>query len=111
MKFNVVRRATYTISDDEIKQFKRAMLEYYEEEYLDEDEECSYTIADISDKIVKEVLADTLQYIFEDGDDYYHGIEFNDYFGSVTLDFYEDGVRECVREAVDNWTEKMEETK
>ena len=100
MKFNVVRRASYTIDDEQIIKFKQEMLEYYEEEYLDEDEELSYTIEDISDEIVEKVLGDTLQCVFEDGDDYCYGIGFDDYFGSVSLDFYEEGVRECVHEAV-----------
>ena len=111
MKFNVVRRASYTIDDEQIIKFKQEMLEYYEEEYLDEDEELSYTIDDISDEIVEKVLGDTLQRIFEDGDDYDHGINFDNYFDSVSLDFYEEGVRECVHEAVQNWIERMEETK
>lgn len=111
MKFNLVRRVTYTIDNEQIIKFKQKMLEYYEEEYLDEDEELSYTIVDIPDRIIKKVLADTLQCIFEDGDYYCYGIKFDDYFDSVTLDFYEEGVRECVHEAVDSWIETMEGTK
>ena len=110
MKFNVVRRATYTISDDEIRDFKKEMLEYYEEENLEEGEECPYTIDDIPDKIVEEVLAETLQCVFEDGDYYCSGINFDDYFECVRLDFYEEGVRDCVYEAVGNWITEMEET-
>lgn len=111
MKFHVVRKASYTIDNEQIIKFKQEMLEYYEEEYLDEDEELSYTLEDISDEIVEKVLADTLQCIFEDGDYYCYGIKFDDYFDSVSLDFYEEGVRECIREAVDSWIETMEETK
>jgi hypothetical protein len=108
MKFNVVKRATYTISDDEIRDFKKAMLEYYEEENLEEGEECPYTIDDIPDKIVEEVLADVVQCAFEEDDYYCSGVDFEPYFNSIHLDFYEEGVRDCVYEAVANWITEME---
>lgn len=109
MKFNVVKRATYTLDDKEIIKFKQEMLEYYEEENLEEGEECPYTVADIPDKIVEEVLAVAIQCVFEDDDYYCSGIDFEPYFNSISLDFYEEGVRDCVYEAVANWITEMEE--
>ena len=114
MKFNVVCRRTYTISNDEIEAFKTAMLEYLEEEMVEsgelgENEKLPYTIDDIPDKIVEEILAETIQNAF-DGDDYYcSGVNFDEYFGSVSLNVYEEGVRDCVYEAVGNWKTEMEE--
>lgn len=113
MKFNVVCKRTYTVSNDEIKSFKEAMLEYLEEEMIESDElgegeQLPYTIDDIPDKIVEKVLAEVIQDAF-DGDDYYcSGVNFDEYFGSITLNVYEEGVRDCVYEAVANWRTEME---
>ena len=112
MKFNVVKTKTYTISDDEIKSFKDAMLEYLEEEMMEsgelgEDEKIPYTVDDIPDKIVKDVLAKAVQDSFDD--DYYGcGIQFDSYFDTISLNVYEEDVRDCVYEAVANWRTEME---
>lgn len=108
MKFNVVKRATYTLDNKEVVKFKEAMLEYYEEENLEEEEDCPYTIADIPDKIVEDVLADAIQDSFENDDCYYDGIDFEPYFNTIYLNCYEEGVRDCIYEAVGNWITEME---
>ena len=113
MKFNVKRTHTYALYDDSIKEFKERMLRYLENEMeedgeLNEGEKFPYTIADISDDIVYEALADTVQIVFADGDFGYSGIQFDDYFDTISLDFDEDDVRECVYEAVANFRDEME---
>ena len=115
MKFDVVRKESYTLSNDEIIDFKKAMLEYLKEEMcecgeLEENQDFPYTISDIPDHIIEEVLAKEVQGIYEDSDDYYcSGIYFNNYLKSIFLDCDEEGVRDCIYEAVANWRTEMEE--
>ena len=114
MRFDVKRRASYTLDKESIKAFKESMLEYLEEEMceageLKEDEEFVYTIEDISDDIVKVALTDAIQCAFEDSAYYQGGIHFDDYFESVWLDCSEEDVRDCIYEAVAAWREEMEE--
>lgn len=113
MRFDVKRRASYTLTDESIKAFKTAMLEYLEDEMRDveelkEDEIFSYTIDDISDDIIREPLADVIQSAFEDYECYSGGVYFDDYFNSVSLECSEDDVKDAVYEAVALWRYKME---
>lgn len=113
MRFDVKRRASYTLTNESIKAFKTAMLEYLEEEMYDsgelrEDEGFPYTINDISDDIVREALTDVIQDAFEYNDCYQGGVYFDDYFGSVSLECGEDDVSDAVYEAVALLRTKME---
>ena len=113
MKFNVQRTATYTLGEESLGAFKRKMLEYFEEEMyedgtLKENEKFSYTIEDIPNDIVSEALADAIQEAFDDPNYSHSGFEFDDYFGTVFINSFEDDVSDCVYEAVANWREEME---
>lgn len=109
MKFNVIKKATYTLDEMSITKFKTKMLECCENEMredgtLSENEEFPYTINDISDEIVRNALADTIQNVFEENEDY-TGITFD--FDQIYLDFTEEDVRDCVYEAVANWMDAL----
>ena len=94
MEVKVVKTRIYSVAEVSINKFKEKMLDY--------DEENTCTIEDIPDEIVRETIADAVQDAFEN--DYcYSGFEFNDYFGTVYLDFAEDDVSDCVYEAIDKW--------
>lgn len=112
MEFNVVKRNTYKLTEPSLESFKERMLEYLEDEMyesgeLREDESFPYTINDIPNNIVEEILSDTIQCAFEE--DYgYSGIEFDDYFNTISLECGEDDVSDAVYEAVALWRDKME---
>lgn len=113
MKFNVQRTAIYTFGPDSLYAFKATMLDYLEEEMrndgtLKENEKFPYTIDNISDDIVSESLADAIQEAFNNVGYGYSGFEFDDYFGTVFINGFEDDVTDCVYEAVANWRTKME---
>lgn len=113
MRFDVKRRASYTLTGESIKAFKTAMLKYLEDEMLDaeelkEDETFPYTIDDISDDIIREPLGSLIQDAFEDCEYYIGGVHFDDYFDSVWLDCGDDDVSDAVDEAVALWRDKME---
>lgn len=113
MKFNVVHKETYKLTEPSLESFKVRMLEYLEEEMYDsgelmEDEYFPYTINDISDDIVREALTDVIQDAFECIDCYKGGVYFDDYFSSVSLECGEDDVSDAVYEAVALWRDKME---
>ncbi|MBQ7818561.1 MAG: hypothetical protein IJ341_02570 [Bacteroidales bacterium] len=113
MKFNVVRKSTYTLEDSSVEKFKKKMLAYREDEMREdgtllESEKFPYTIEDISDDIVHEALAETIQEVFDSPNcERYTGILFDDYFETIALDFTEVDVRDCVREAVANWMDSL----
>lgn len=113
MKFNVERKATYNLDDLSVKKFKTRMLEYRENEMhedgtLLENEKFPYTIDDISDDIVHEALAETIQDAFGNSEcSGYTGVSFDDYFSTIFLDFTEEDVRDCVCEAVANWIDSL----
>lgn len=113
MKFNVVKRHTYKLTSPSLESFKERMLEYLEEEMYDsgelkENESCPYTIDDIPLDVVQEALLDTVQCAFDE-DGYYHGgVEFDDYFNTISLDCGEDDVSDAVYEAIALWRDKME---
>lgn len=114
MRFDVVKRASYTLDNASVRDFKEAMLEYLEKEMLESEElkegqNLPYTIDNISDTIVYEALAETVQYAFEDEDFYHSGIQFDGYFDSMSLDFDTDEIRDCVYGAVVNWRTEMDE--
>jgi hypothetical protein len=104
MKFDVIRRASYTLDKDSVKAFKQRMVERIEEEM--EDDKFACTLEDISDDIIREPLANLIQEAFED---YGNGVHFDDYFGSVWLDCGEDDVSDCIDEAIDAWISEKEE--
>lgn len=112
MKFNVVKRSTFTLYEESIKAFKEKMIQYLKNEMeedgkLEDDEKFPYTIEDISDDIVEESISDIIQDVFEnDYDD--SGIIFDDYFRTISFDFNEEDVRDCIYEAVANWRTEME---
>jgi hypothetical protein len=113
MKFNVVHKETYKLTEPSLESFKERILEHLEEEMYDsgelrEDEDFPYTINDISDDIVRESLAVVIQDAFECNYCYQGGVYFDDYFGSVSLDCGEDDVSDAVYEAVALWRDKME---
>lgn len=114
MEFNVVRKCTYKLTEPSLESFKERMLEYLEDEMWDSgelkaNENFPYTIDNIPDGIVMEVLADAIQDAFE-CNGYYRGggVQFDDYFGTVSLDCGEDDVSDAVYEAVANWRAEME---
>lgn len=113
MFFSVTRKAKYELDDIQIEQFKTKMLEYLENEMWDSGElegNCKfpYTVADIPNNIVKEVLYDVIQSAFEEPDYYNGGVHFDDYFGTVSLECGEDDVSDAIHEAVANWRAEME---
>lgn len=106
MEFNVVKRNTYRLTQPSLESFKEKMIER-----LEEDMECEifpYTINDISDSIVREALMDVVQDAFECSNYSYSGVEFDDYFGTISLECGEDDVSDAVYEAVALWRDKME---
>lgn len=110
MKFKVIKTKTYTLEDKAIQAFKEKMLECYINE--EEVDSTSYTINDIPDNIIKEALADTVQNAFGDlgeFDAFYSGIQFEDFNDTITFNFEEDDVSDCVYEAVATWRDLMEE--
>lgn len=106
MEFDVVKRSTYRLTQPSLELFKERMIERLEEEM--ECEDFPYTINDISDSIVREALADVVQDAFECDSYSYSGVEFDDYFGTISLDCGEDDVSDAVYEAVALWRNKME---
>lgn len=110
MKFKVVKTKTYTLEDRELRAFKEKMLEYYMNE--EEVDSIPYTIDDIADDFVRDALADTVQNAFSDlgeFDVFYSGIQFDDFNNTITFNFDEDDISDCVYEAVAVWRDLMEE--
>lgn len=97
IKVDVVRTATYKISENEIKKFKETVAEHLCESSCDEN--CCYTADDIPDTIVEDVIKKGVRAAYEEG--YDSGFSFDDYFETVSLIMGEDGTNDCVLEAVD----------
>ena len=109
MKFNVKRTEAYTLDKASIKAFKERMIECFEEKYLEDGQECHYTIDDISDDIIKEPLAELIQEAFQYYGQFNSGVIFDDYFNSVGLECSEEDVRDVIYEATEIWITEMEE--
>ena len=113
MKFNVVKRQTYKLNVSSLKAFKKTVLEYLEDEMYDsgelkENETFPYTVDDIPEDIIQEVLLDVIQYAFDEDGCYHGGVEFDDYFNIISLECGEDDISDAVYEAVALWRDKME---
>ena len=106
MEFNVVKKSTYRLTQPSLESFKERMIERLEEEM--ECEDFPYTIDDISDDLVREALTDVVQDAFECCDYCHSGVEFDDYFGTISLDCGEDDVSDAIYEAMALWRDQME---
>lgn len=87
----------YSIDDQEINKFKSKVVEFIEEETGESD----IVAEDIPNKIVYKFLRETLgTYIDEikKGGVYNNGILLDDYFNTISFDYYGENVRELIKQ-------------
>jgi hypothetical protein len=101
---------TYKLDDSEVEQFRRRTLKYIKEEL---DYETTLTLDDIPTSKVKEYLANELATTIENNkqghicDDC--GIRYDEYFGTISLDYCDEYVADMVRELAEQIYENREE--
>ena len=107
MKIDVLVKYEYNIAEEEIERMKSKILENIQNDFEDEDDINKITINDISIDIIKEYLSSELpEYIKESKNGYdsgYSGVVCDDYFNTITLNYYE----EDVNELISNLSEKI----
>ena len=100
----------YKLDDSEVEQFKKRTLEYIQEEL---DYETTITLDDIPTSKVEEFLDDEITKAIEETKQGYGGygwgIVFDDYFGTISLDYCEEGVSEMVQEFAEQIYKNKEE--
>ena len=101
---------TYKLNDSEIEKFKKRVLEYIQEKL---DYEITMTLDDIPTNKVEEFLDDEITKAIEETKQgfggYGCGIILDDYFGTISLDYCEEGVSEMVQEFAEQICENREE--
>ena len=101
---------TYRLNDSEVEEFRKKVLEYIKEEL---DYESTITLDDIPISEVEEFLDNELTTAIEETKQGYGGygwgIVFDDYFGTISLDYCEEGVSEMVQEFAEQIYKNKEE--
>jgi transposase-like protein len=98
MKIEATIKLEYSIDDREVAEFKSKVLEYIQEEI---DEECNIALDDISNEDVEEFLSSAISEIIEESYKGYSGntgIVTDDYFNTISFDYYGEDIRDLVRE-------------
>ena len=99
----------YKLNDSEVEKFKKRVLEYIQEEL---DYETTMTLDDIPTSKVEEFLNDEITKAIEESKQgfggYGWGIVFDDYFGTISLDYCEEGVLEMVQGCAEQIYENRE---
>lgn len=107
MKIDVLVKYEYNIAEEEIERMRNKVLENIQNDFEDEDDINKITINDISIDIIKEYLSSELpEYIKESKNGYdsgYSGVVCDDYFNTVTFNYYE----EDINELISNLSEKI----
>lgn len=101
---------TYRLDDSEVEQFKRRTLKYIKEEL---DYESTLTLDDIPTSEVEEFLDNELTTAIEESKQGYscgdYGVMYDDYFGTISLDYYDEYVADMIRELAEQIYENREE--
>lgn len=108
MKIKATVTFEYRLNDSEIAEFKSRVLEYIQEN----EDDWSITLDDISNESIEEFLSESLPDIIEElyrGYDHNSGIIMDDYFGTISLDYYGEDVRGLVEEMADQIIADREE--
>lgn len=101
MEIKVSKKMAYRVEEDTIKKFKEKMLEYLK----NEEDNSSYTIDDIPDSVITEVLAEAIDEL-EDIDCYYSCLIIDNYFNTISIDFTEDDIIDYICDAIYKWKER-----
>jgi len=104
LKINIKLSLIYDLPHEQVNVFKQKVFEYIQEKY----EESNMAYTDISDEFianflqteVAEIVALDLQGEYQCG-----GINCDDYFKTISLDYYGEDVRELVRECAERIVE------
>lgn len=101
---------TYKLDDSEVEEFKRRALEYIKEEL---DYESKMTLDDIPTSKIEEYLDDELTKAIEEVKQGYScgdcGIMYDDYFGTIQLDYCDEYIADMVQEFAKQIFENREE--
>lgn len=107
MKIKTTVTFEYRLEDKEIERFKAKVLEHIQEE-----SELDITLDDIPDKLIEDYLKDALPDIIQE----YHlgycnveGVEIDDYFNTISFDYYGEDARNLVDEIANQIITDMEE--
>ena len=99
----------YRLDDSEVEQFKRRTLKYIKEEL---DYESTMTLDDIPTSEVEEFLDNELTTAIEESKQGYScgdcGIMYDDYFGTIQLDYCDEYVADMIRELAEQIYESEE---
>ena len=99
----------YRLDDDQVEQFRDKVLECIQDELEELGEKTTVTLDDVPTESVKEYLNRELPNIIDEikqGYCYGGGVEFDDYFGTISLDYYGDDVRCMIRECAEEIREE-----
>lgn len=100
---------TYKLDDSEVEQFKRRTLKYIKEEL---DYETTITLDGIPTSKVEEYLDNELTKAIEEVKQGYScgdcGIMYDDYFGTIQLDYCDEYIEDMVRELAEQIYESEE---
>ena len=97
MKIQTTVIFEYKLADDEVEQFRQRVLERLEEENI-------ITLNDIPIAEIEEYLSNKLpDAIEETKQGYDRGIVFDDYFGTISLDYCAEGVSDMVHECAQKY--------
>jgi len=97
----------HRLEDKEIEEFKAKVLERIQEE-----SELNITLDDIPDKLIEDYLKDSLPDVIQEtylGYCNTEGIVIDDYFNTISFDYYGEDARELVGEIADQIIVDMEE--
>ena len=98
MKIEATIKLEYSINDSEVVGFKSKVIQYIQEEI---DEEYNITLDDISNEDVEEFLCNAISEIIEESYKGYSGntgIVTDDYFNTISFDYYGEDIRDLVQE-------------
>lgn len=99
----------YKLNDSEVEQFKRRTLKYIKEEL---DYESTLTLDDIPTSVVEEFLSNELTTAIEESKQGYScgdcGVMYDDYFGTIQLDYCDKYVADMIRELAEQIYESEE---
>lgn len=100
----------YRLDDSEVEQFRKKVFEYIEGNI---DTETPITLDDISTSEVEEFLDNELTTAIEEAKQGYScgdcGVMYDDYFGTIQLDYCDEYVTDMVRELAEQIYENSEE--